>query len=385
MLSEEAGHVEVHMASHRFCLRLCFLGLITLSLCSVVFIMTRGYLSFYIHPGFEIVDEVNNLLEQKRELQNNYIRRGNYSERACKQDKFDNILLVIAFVEFLYDSIPYLEQLYRNRFPNIVYCGPAKPSKESEYKIIVVSMLRGVTAYECLSTAMRTQPQFTGYLFIRNDLFLNFWNIAIFNRSRIWESSEQLGKQVMFQQPRESWIWWYTPWGLKACEEAYKELIYLNDAYKRAIIDSKGQHESSWDVENSLNALLWNGRGLNMCYRGFSNVFYIPSEHAVAFEKLSAVFQKHQVYMEIAVPTIIKMLDLSEKSVQLTGVDVGSLYGEERAQKDDSLFWRHFSPNTSYIRPIVLTRNYTVNSKTSGVVDVLLKWLNHIDCAEGLS
>ena len=42
MLPKEAGHVEVHMASHRFCLRLCFLGLVTLSLCSVVFIMTRG-------------------------------------------------------------------------------------------------------------------------------------------------------------------------------------------------------------------------------------------------------------------------------------------------------------------------------------------------------
>ena len=44
-------------------------------------------------------------------------------------------------------------------------------------------------------------------------------------------------------------------------EEVYKYLIYLNDAYKRAIIDSQGQEESYWDVENSLNTLLWNGRG----------------------------------------------------------------------------------------------------------------------------
>ena len=43
-------------------------------------------------------------------------------------------------------------------------------------------------------------------------------------------------------------------------EEVYKYLIYLNDAYKRAIIDSQGQEESYWDVENSLNTLLWNGR-----------------------------------------------------------------------------------------------------------------------------
>ena len=351
-----------------------------------VILFSTGYLFIYIRPGFEIVDEDSILIEQKRELLNSYDGERNYSETICKQDKFDDILLVIAFVDILYDSIPYLEKLYRHRFPNIVYCGPGKPRKEGDFKLIVVSMLHGVTAYECLSTAVRTQPQFTGYLFMRNDVFLNFWSIANFNRSRIWESSGQLGNQVMFQQPRDSWIWWYTPWGLKACEEAYKDLIYLNDAYKRAIIDSKGEDEGSWDVENSLNALLWNGRGVNMCYRAFSNLFYIPYEHAIAFEKLSTVFQKHQVYMEIAVPTIIKMLDLTEKSEQLTGVDIGSLYGEERAQTDDSLFWRHLSSNNSYIRPVILTRKAdSVESKTSGVVEVLLNRFNHTDCSEGLS
>ena len=38
-------------------------------------------------------------------------------------------------------------------------------------------------------------------------------------------------------------------------EETYKDLIYLNDAYKRAIIESQGQEEISLDVENSLNVL----------------------------------------------------------------------------------------------------------------------------------
>ena len=36
-------------------------------------------------------------------------------------------------------------------------------------------------------------------------------------------------------------------------EETYKDLIYLNDAYKPAIIESQGQEEISLDVENSLN------------------------------------------------------------------------------------------------------------------------------------
>ena len=36
-------------------------------------------------------------------------------------------------------------------------------------------------------------------------------------------------------------------------EETYKDLIYLNDAYKRAIIKSQGQEEISLDVKDSLN------------------------------------------------------------------------------------------------------------------------------------
>ena len=36
-------------------------------------------------------------------------------------------------------------------------------------------------------------------------------------------------------------------------EETYKDLNYLNDAYKRAIIESQGQEEISLGVENSLN------------------------------------------------------------------------------------------------------------------------------------
>ena len=312
---------------------------------------------------------------------------GNHGKITCQQDNFEDLLLIIAFVELLYDTIPYLEKLYRNYFPNIVYCGPTGSPKNREYPVIFVEMLHGVTAYECVGAAVRAHPGFKGYLFMRNDLFLNFRSIANLSRSRIWESSEQLGSQAMFEQPCESWIWWYTPWGLKACEQAYKDIIHLNDAYRRAIIDKKEQ-ESSWDVENSINALLWNGRGVNMCYRGFSNLFYIPTEHASAFEKLSAIFKKHQVYVEIAVPTILRMLELSEKAKQLTGVDLGWLYGEERAQNDDNLFSRHLSSNITYIRPLVLRRKYSEESRTTGLVEALLNRLNrdnYTGCAENLS
>lgn len=324
----------------------------------------------------------------KRDFREIHGQHPNNGKTNCQKDQFEDTLLVIAFVEFIYDTIPYLEKLYRHQFPNIVYCGPEKSSADKlEYTIIFVDMLRGVTVYECLSVAMRSYPGFAGYLFIRNDLFFNFWNVANYSRSRIWESSEQLGNQVMFEQPRDTWIWWYTPWGLQACEGAYKDVVYLNDEYKRAIIDKKDQ-EFSWDVENSLNALLWNGRGANMCYRGFANLFYIPSEHVTAFERLSFIFQKHQVYMEIAVPTIIRMLELSEKTKKLSGIDLGSLFGEERAQNDDSLLLRYLRSNVTYIRPVVHRRKFSAESRTASLIHALVNRLNQFNqsyCADSFS
>ena len=318
------------------------------------------------------------LIDEKREERDGFEEKDN-SKTTCKRDKFEDILLVIAFVELLHDSIPYLEELYRKHFPNIIYCFPVKPTENLEHEFLVVEMLHGVTAYECLSTAMRTKPGFTGYLFMRNDLFLNIWSIADFNTSRIWKSADQLGVQVMFQQPRGSWIWWYTPWGLKACEQAFKDVIYLNDAYRRSIIDNTVQ-EDSWDVENSLNALLWNGRGINMCYHCFSSLFYVPNEYASAFEKLSAVFHKNQVYMDIAVPTIIRMLDLIEKAEILPGVNLGLLYGEERAQNDEQLLLRHLTTNISYIRPVELRpQSVLTEQKTAGLFDKLLDHLRRFN------
>ena len=343
--------------------------------------VSTGTQLVYLSPGSVDIFDGYNI---PGELNDPSLADGNesdiYYKRTCDEKTFDDILLVIAFVETCYDSIPNLERLYRKHFPNILYCGPAKPQNENGYNIVVVPMLHGVLVYECLSEAIREHSDFQGFLFVRNDVFINFWSLARFDKSRIWENSGQLGSQVMFHQPRDSWIWWYTPWGLKACEKAYRDLIYFNDVYRRALIDNRDQKEGYWDVEASLNALLWNGRGLYRCYRGRSNVFHVPSRYATVFEKMSAIFQKHQVFMDIAVPTMIRMLDLTERIEQLTGVDVGDFYGEEKARMDDTLFWRHFVPNTSFIRPIILLYQNNTKSKIDSFIGNLISRLNDIRC-----
>ena len=302
----------------------------------------------------------------------------------CVDKIFDDVLLVITFVDPSYKTIPQLERLYRKHFPKILYCGPSEPSEELGHDVIVVPMHHGVLAYECLGRAIRTYPSYKGYLFIRDDLYLNYWKIAGLNRTKIWESTKlQSGNQAMFAQTRESWIWWFTPWGLKACERAYKELIFMNGAYKREAIDKGHKGAVPWDVENSLNALLWNGKGTYKCYRGYSKLFYIPASYATAFEQMSLVFQKNQVYMEIAVPTMIRMLELKEKDISITGVDITSLYGEQRAMTDPSLFWRHYDSQAVFVRPLILKSSSEADTSDSGPLDIMLSRLDRKpDCIE---
>lgn len=92
-------------------------------LIKVIVIFLIGYLFFFVSWGFEIVEEESNLIEWKCELFiiKNY--RGNFSKRICKEGDFEDILLVIVFVEIFYDLILLLEWFYRYCFLYIVYCG----------------------------------------------------------------------------------------------------------------------------------------------------------------------------------------------------------------------------------------------------------------------
>ena len=183
---------------------------------------------------------------------------------------------------------------------------------------IVIPLKHGLLAYECLAAAARRFLRFKGYLLTKDDTFLNLWKIAELDRTRIWTNSANLGDQRMFSMVRDQWIWWSTPWGLPACENAYKDLVHLNELHKLQTRE-KVNNPLTWDVENSLNALLWNGRGSYHCFRSSTNVIYIPRTFSFVFERLSSVFYKHQVFMDIAVPTIVRMLQLEGKIVRLQG------------------------------------------------------------------
>ena len=263
----------------------------------------------------------------------------------CHKNIFVDVLLTVVYHYDYYDSIPIQEELYKRAFPNMVFCGPRK---DNNYNIsIVTDVLSGVLAYQCLEMAIRQYPDFTGYLYINDDLILNWWNLINFDRTKIWQGALiQNGVPILhpgelnqsFQKYHSNWIWYNTSAGVHACNEAFKELFSLRN--------------NSKPIRTALDNAMQNGDRTLYCSKGWADFFYIPNEYADLFAELSSVFYKHGVFLELAVATIIRLLDLSENTVKLSGH-----YLPELGSSNSNYFWSIYKTDIKFIHPLKLHMN----------------------------
>ncbi len=271
----------------------------------------------------------------------------------CYKNHYEDILLVIVYHFDGYDSIPQLDSLYRDAFPNIAYCGP----KESEnFKIDIVLKNRGgLTAYHCLGRAVRYYPGFKGYLYINDDMIVNWWNFGDFDTTKIWQSAlienghplRRSGKPDIDYKTK--WVWYNSSYGIEQCNQTLYEIKELKPR--------------DWAPEMLLENLLYNGNGQTYCSKGWSDVFYIPSIYATAFADMSEIFYRNKVFLEIAVTTMLRLLDKEENTVKLTGH-----YLPDLGKSDGMAFWTHYRTDIKFMHPLKFH-----NKKTSKMNKALLK------------
>ena len=237
----------------------------------------------------------------------------------------DNIVLLIIFNNPHYDVIPYLELLYRAFFPHILYCGPGFPDLETypQLQRILHSFLSygdtpsghsaGVFNYKCTIMAMQIGYQVDGYLIIADDLLIFPHHFPELSTRTFWYLPQHEIRIGAIKKLRECrlgmcdfyphWHWWedYQQVTISALEQlrtkqtdsvavnqCYRQLVYLNGAEFRA-----------------------NG--------AYSDIYYIPNNYAKQFRELAEIFLENQVFLEIAIPTIINCLALPEDRVNLKG------------------------------------------------------------------
>lgn len=286
--------------------------------------------------------------------------------------QFHDVLLVIIFNVVHYDVIPYLEILYRSFFPNILYCGPEIPDLDTypqlrqyefsfvTYDHVTADNISGSLNYECMIRAMRMRYQVEGYLAIADDLLLLINPLTNFPRNVVWylpQSEVRIGDLTTLRECRlgmcdfyPHWHWWedyvsvtlklfralkQEQWTSPLLHHCYSELLRLNGAEFRA-----------------------NG--------GYSDVYYIPSRLAEEFSELAQMFLREGVFLELAVPTIIRCLELPE--------DIRAMPGKQVWDLDRDQPWKYF------LRSQLFEKTYLHPTKWSGLLNHTLPKLVSLYC-----
>ena len=93
------------------------------------------------------------------------------------------------------------------------------------------------------------------------------------------------------------------------------------------------------------------------CFSGRSDILYIPRKHAKAFSILAGTFYEQKVFLEIAIPTIIRFLERSESIGRLPGYYIpGDVRKNDFRVTDSRYFWFVYFPKNKiwFIHPFKL-------------------------------
>lgn len=248
-----------------------------------------------------------------------------YVKERCPRKYFDDTLLIVALpTSRAYESIPLYELLYRGGFSKRILCGPSPLANETKTTIEVVNTRNGAFLYDCLSQAVEKYPNFTGYLFVAEEVLINYWNLVDYDKSKVWQDAFVINGPALYSGTPDNWEWWASPWGMRAIEKAFEYLVERNYGDVRKSKISEGDWKGEWDVTNSLNAWLWNGKGQYKAYWLNRSILHLPKRHVLTYKKLAKIFRQSGVRHALAMPTILRLLELEDESEKLHGFALGS-------------------------------------------------------------
>lgn len=243
--------------------------------------------------------------------------------RRCYKKQFEEVLLIIGFGALTeYESIPLFELLYKKTFKNRLYCGISSLPNQTEINFLVTDTRYGAFLYDCLDKAMKTHTSYKGYFFIGEEVLLNYWNMKDFDMNKIWEDNNIKHGPTLYEQNKEYWEWWESPWGVRAMEKVYEYFIELNYYDNRKAKLTQGEWAPDWDAGQSLNKWIWNGEGEFKCYWTNRTVLYIPKKYSQLYLNISKHFRASGVRHGITIPSVTRLITLASSNVKLRSAEI---------------------------------------------------------------
>ena len=249
-----------------------------------------------------------------------------------------DVLLAINFNHPHYSNIPILRELYKHVFPHHVFCGPVADT-EKKYKIIVVAQpvaQRGFYGYQCLALAIKQRPGFAGYLYVNDDMIVNWWMFLGLDKSRIWTGSlVKLSESTRVGVGAKT-KWWKRAETARRCTEVFLE-----------IETERGEEPLKQYFRNTDNE--------RVCVNAWSDIFYIPSQLAEQFVDISTIFYDHLVFVEAAVQMTLFYLDDKSNFILLNGVYLPDKFGSSVDYGSPSLAWQIYNRGVTFVHPYKLS------------------------------
>ena len=261
--------------------------------------------------------------------------------RCNKLDNLRNVILVINYNSPHYASIPLLKKFYSGLFANIAFCG-----NTDHPEMVKIDEYHGYLGYACLARIIQLFPGFSGYLYINDDVILNWWNVMHLNTSMIWTGSKidyRVGHEFG-ETTLPPWHWWKTLNAAHLCEIAFKQTIKL----------CKSAEGKRLNLSNCLQTYHKNTNNQKLCVHAWSDVVYIPQQYADAYAKISDIYSSNRVFLEVAVPGILAFLSNRFNFHNLDGLYFHDMYGYSPKFLSGEAFYETYTFDLTFSHPFKL-------------------------------
>jgi hypothetical protein len=230
--------------------------------------------------------------------------------------KFDDTLLVVHYNQAHFQSIPLLKEIYKD-FPHIVFYGETPRADLAESaapylnEVILVPTHRGYFLTNVIADVLCRFPLYKGYIFMQDDVIMNYWNYGKYDKDKIWFSPSTFHQDVLNLDPEVSLVPAWDP----TFDRSKTRREFYTPAHPAWCIWWKGYIDKVEAVlrrlpEKDLQIMERNvgrdGRVGMVC-----DMFYLPGKYREDAIRLSYLYS--DVFCEIAVPMMLVCLaDFSE-------------------------------------------------------------------------
>ena len=247
----------------------------------------------------------------------NYTFDGVTASFLNTKPKSSNITLLVTFNrEVRPINIITLKHFYGSYFNNIIFCGKdiinqlkdeiGSFKKFDSYTFIDLDTVFGYYHYYCMTKAIEMNFVTDGILLMSDDVLLKYWHLDKFDKNKIWypySIKENCMHEVYKGNPKlNSWMWWNTHMGIDAILKAWD---FFNKAQNNLITIENENLNMINSYLNRLDKINANKSNYTrVCVHG-SDFFYLNAGNFKTYHYISSLFRQFNIFLEIAVPTIL--------------------------------------------------------------------------------